>query len=229
MFQRSSIDFTIVWPLLNSAIASLETLQQESANDFEGKVRQLINKTTTEVNALRCNADSAQSDTDQDDIESEFMLVNIQANEPEKYEKSVRQTFLTEVITNLRDRFPQVKVLEAFSVFDPQGLLGENSIATEKLGVLLNHYQSLTNTPEGRKSCVDEYISFVSFVKDHTILRTCQSMQQLALKFLSKDACTQLFPTISKLFVHALVLSMTTTDCERCFSAMNHTKTDYRN
>ena len=52
------------------------------------------------------------------------MLVNIQANEPEKYEKSVHQTFLTEVITNLRDRFPQVKVLEAFSVFNPQGLLG---------------------------------------------------------------------------------------------------------
>ena len=53
VFQLSSIDFTIVWPLLNSAIASLETLQQESANDFEGKVRQIINKTTTEVNALR--------------------------------------------------------------------------------------------------------------------------------------------------------------------------------
>ena len=76
---------------------------------------------------------------------------------------------------------------------------------------------------------MDEYISFVSFVKDHTILKTCQSMQQLALEFLSKDTCTQLFPTISKLFVHALVLPMTTTDCERCFSATNRTKTDYRN
>ena len=88
---------------------------------------------------------------------------------------------------------------------------------------------SLTNGPEGRKSCVDEYISFVTFGKDHTILKTCQSMQQLALKFLSKDTRTQLFPTISKLFVHTLVLPMTTTDCERCFSAMNRTKTDYHN
>ena len=122
--QRSSIDFTIVWSLLNSAIASLETLQQESASDFEGKVKQFINKTKTEVNALRCNADSAQSDTGQDEIESEFVLVNIQANEPEKYKKSVCQTFLTEVVMNLHDRFPQVKVLEAFSVFDPQATTG---------------------------------------------------------------------------------------------------------
>ena len=57
----------------------------------------------------------------------------------------------------------------------------------------------------------------------------CQSSQQLALEFLNKDACTQIFPTISKLLVHALVLPMSTTDCERCFSAMNCTKTDYRN
>ena len=56
--------------------------------------------------------------------------------------------------------------------------------------------------------------------------KTCQSMQQLALEFLTKDTCTQLFPTVSKLLVHALVLPM---NCERCFSAMNHTKTDNRN
>ena len=61
------------------------------------------------------------------------------------------------------------------------------------------------------------------------MLKSCQSLQQLALEFLSKDACTQIFPTISKLLVHALVLPMSTTDCERCFCAMNRTKTDYRN
>ena len=61
------------------------------------------------------------------------------------------------------------------------------------------------------------------------MLKSCQSLQQLALEFLSKDACTQIFPTISKLLIHALVLPMSTTDCERCFCAMNRTKTDYRN
>ena len=68
---------------------------------------------------------------------------------------------MTEVLKNLRDRFPQVQLLEAFSVFDPQGLLGQYSVATEKLEVLLDHYQSPTKGPEGRTGCVDEYVSFV--------------------------------------------------------------------
>ena len=219
VFQRSTLDLS---PLLNSTISSLESLQRESATDFEGKVR---DKTTIEVNSLRCNAASTRSDSDEEEIESQFELVKIRANEPEKFEEAVRQTFLTEVIKNLHDRFPQVEVLEAFSIFDPQGLLGQDSLATEKLEVLLDQYQSLTKGPEGRTGCVDEYVSFVSFVKDHALLKTCQSMQQLALEFLTKDTCTQLFPTVSKLLVHALILP----DCERCFSAMNRRKTDYRN
>ena len=132
------------------------------------------------------------------------------------------------MITNLNDCFPQVEICEAFSVFDPQGLLGD-SIAIKKLQVLLDHYQSLTNTSEGPSSVVDEYLSFISFVKDHAKLKTCQTMQELAQRFLGNDACTQLFPSISKLLIHAMVLPVSTTDCERCFSAMNRTKTDYRN
>ena len=74
-----------------------------------------------------------------------------------------------------------------------------------------------------------EYKSFVSFVKDHAILETCKTLQELALEYLSKESLSQLFPVMSKLIVHALVLPMSTTDCERCFSAMNRTKTDFRN
>ena len=70
VFQRSTLDLTIVSPLLNSTIASLESLQRESATDFEGKVRQLIDKTTIEVNFLRCNAASTRSDSDEEEIES---------------------------------------------------------------------------------------------------------------------------------------------------------------
>ena len=118
--------------------------------------------------------------------------------------------------------------MEAFSIFDPQGLLGQ-SVADEKLEVLLNHYQSLTEGPEGQAGCVAEYKSFVSFIKDHAMLKACKTLQELALEYLSKDSLSQLFPIMSKLLVHALVLPMSTTDCERCFSAMNRTKTDFRN
>ena len=49
VFQHSTIDLTIVWPLLSSTLQTLEKLQQEPATAFETNVKQLIAKTTSEV------------------------------------------------------------------------------------------------------------------------------------------------------------------------------------
>ena len=48
----------------------------------------------------------------------------MRANEPERFESNIRQKFITKVVTNLEEQFPQVDTLEAFSVLDPAGLLG---------------------------------------------------------------------------------------------------------
>ena len=71
-----------------------------------------------------------------------------------------------------------MKVLEAFSIFDPQGLLRE-SVAEEKLQVILNHYKSLTKSPEERAGCVAEYMSFVAFVKTMQGLRHVRHCKNL--------------------------------------------------
>lgn len=161
VFQRSTLDLS---PLLNSTISSLESLQRESATDFEGKVRQLIDKTTIEVNFLRCNAASTRSDSDEEEIES--------IQDSCKWAWEVRKSSSS----NFPDWSYQRLAWSVFSsrsvsIFDPQGLLGKDSLATEKLDVLLDQYQSLTKGPEGRTGCVDEYnVSFVSFVKDHALL-----------------------------------------------------------
>ena len=41
-------------------------------------MRQLINKTTTKVDSLRCSAASAQSDSDKEENEGQFELVKFQ-------------------------------------------------------------------------------------------------------------------------------------------------------
>ena len=81
-FQRSTIDLTIVSPLLNSTILTLEKLQQEPATKFEGKVKQLIATTTSEVHKLHQNSKSES----EEDIDCSSELVKIRANEPERYE-----------------------------------------------------------------------------------------------------------------------------------------------
>ena len=54
-------------------------------------------------------------------------------------------------------------------------------------------------------------------------------MQELAEKFLSNDSTRELFPLGAQLMVHALLLPVSTTDCERCFSTMNRVKSELRN
>ena len=130
---------------------------------------------------------------------------------------------------NLEERFPQVDTLEAFSVLDPAGLLGQEGVAEEKLAVLLEHYHEEGPMGVNMTECVDEYNEFTTFVKKHSKLKSCTTLQELAREVLSSESFTELFPLVSKLIVHALVLPMSTTDCERCFSTMKHVKTDSRN
>lgn len=137
-FQRTTINLTVISPLLSSTVGTLEKIQQEPAAGFQSKVNQLITKIIKDVAELR-----QSGDRDEDDSDSECEMVNtliqVRANEPERFESGIRQKFLTQVITNLEERFPQVDTLEAFSILDPAGLLGQEGVAEEKLEILLVH------------------------------------------------------------------------------------------
>lgn len=227
-FQRATIDLTVISPLLSSTVGTLEKIEREPAASFQSKVNQLITKTMKDVAELR-----QSNDRDEDDSDSECELIDtliqVRANEPERFESSTRQKFLSQVITNLEERFPQVDVLEAFSILDPAGLLGQEGVAEEKLEVLLEHYHEDGPMGMNLSDCVDEYNEFSTFVKKHSKLKSCKTLQELAREVLGTESLTDLFPSCSKLMVHALVLPMSTSDCERCFSTMKRVKTDLRN
>ncbi len=231
-YQRTGIDLTTVSPLLISAIQNLEKTKNQSANDFKLKVKQLIHKTVREGIALQqseTESEPEESPTSEDENEPhELLVITVADREPEKYESDVRQQFLSKVITNLGDRFPKVNILEAFSVFDPSGLLGE-SVAEEHLVTLLDHYKEDGPMGINQILCINEYREFTSFVKEHTKLKQCKTLQELAEETLSKPSIASLFPLVSKLLCHAVILPVSTTDCERCFSTMKRVKTDLRN
>lgn len=68
------------------------------------------------------------------------MIIKTGAGEPERYEDQIRQKFVEKVITNVKERFPQVSILEAFSILDPSGMLAEPETSMEYLSTLLDHY-----------------------------------------------------------------------------------------
>lgn len=228
-FQRANIDLTIINPLLTSTIAAIEKLQKGLPTEFQTKIIQLIHKTCVEVEQVFETPPDSEF-CDEHPPAERNKCVTIRTNEPENYEVNVRQPFLTKLLTNLMERFPKCDVIEAFSVLDPVGLLGENEVAKEHLDVLLNHY-SEDGGPMGisKESCTKEYSELISFAEKHAVLKGCNSLQELAEKVLSNDSTREVSPLMAQLMVHALVLPVSTTDCERCFSTMNRVKTELRN
>ena len=167
IFQYSTIDFTIVPPLLNSTIIeSLKKMQHASAAEFEDNVKQLTTHTTTDMQSLhQCTdiqSEVSSSPSSQDPVSSTEILndlVTIRAGEPENFEVNVRQKFLREIIKNIEERFPQVEILEAFSIFDPSGLLPHKEITSKKLEILLEHYDRNLDlqTESNRERCKKKY------------------------------------------------------------------------
>ena len=228
-FQRATVDLTVISPLLNATVLTLEKLKQETATDFEAKVKQLIARTTTEVNQLSHLAPETECEHLPEEPDNDVQLVHVHTNEPEQFEISVRQAFLLKVITNLQERFLQIEVVEAFTIFDPSGLLGQEVLALKKLKLLLDHYSGNGPLAINKERCIDEYTELSTFITGHAILKQCKSPQEFAREFLCRDTLCEFFPSISKLLVHALVLPVSTTDCERCFSTMKRIKTELRN
>ena len=120
-------------------------------------------------------------------------------------------------------------LLEAFSVLDPAGLIGQDAIAEEHLEILLDHYNEDGAMGINKVKRIDEYRDFTSFAKSHKKLKLCTTLQELAIEVLGNKSIYGLFPLVSQLIVHALVLPTSTTDCERCFSTMKRVKTESRN
>ena len=219
-FQRATIDLTVISPLLQSTMSSFKKLQQEPAADFRAKVNRLVTKTAKEVAEIRQSNDVG--DTDESDVEVDTQeLITIREGEPERYEENVRQKFLAQVIINLEERFPQVNTLEAFSILDPSGLLSdETGLSGEHLERLLDHYAEGGVMGINKLQCTAEYREFITFVKKHAKLKLCKTLQELALQVLSSKMISDLFPLVCNLLLHAFVLPMSTSDCERCFSTM---------
>ena len=121
--------------------------------------------------------------------------------------------------------------MEDFSALDPAiCMLEQPETSSEYRSTLMEHY-SMDGGPMGIDRAVfgKEYTEFICFVKQHSMLKKCTSLQQLSESMLSRESIVELFPNINKLFVHVLVLPVLTVDCERCFSIIKRVKTIQRN
>ena len=129
----------------------------------------------------------------------------------------------------LRNRFPAVEILEAFSIFDPHNLPANavdelGHYGNDKLSTLLDHYQG-TELEFDTSQTMQEWQMLCS------TLTTNQHLQTLldVVSFICNPGTDGTLPQLKALAVRALLLPVSTADCERGFSCMNRVVTPLRN
>ena len=132
---------------------------------------------------------------------------------------------------NLCDRFPSVDVISSFHIFYPAQLPSDKSALYQygvtELDCLMDHYSSGPLELD-RSVTQEEWKEFKSFICNSNDLKN-SSVKELAKFLLCSSERQQIFPSLSKLLVRALILPIATANCERAFSAMNRIKSGPRN
>ena len=204
-FQRKDVNFTVVKPLVSGTQAAISALLV-----FPGEHFQSLPSVLAELQEYGVTTPS--------DREVEFFKINI-------YDK-----YLHTLSEHLARRFPDVHILEAFSIFDPstvdEGLETHGHRGQSELEVLTSHYgPHKIIDADGTKSELKVFNSVVAANRDLKQLST----RELMTKILKTKELMCMFPNITKLAAIGLLMPMSTADCERGFSALSRIKTDLRN
>ena len=166
-----------------------------------------------------------------DELEQFHLAVSPERKEA--FNKNVRQPFLDLLLQNLEDRFPQVGLLSAFSIFDPSEGVSSCTRASDiaaacldKVRILAKHYGTGENPIVNIDELYEEWGTFSVMLADHySKAKTKDVFRDLVLT----DKLQPLFPQLSKLASVILTIPFSTADCERVFSTMKRVKILLRN
>ena len=203
VFQREDVDLTIVRPQVNATISSLNLLLSHPGPYMQGLEAVL--------SELSNSYDFA-----------------ITENQKKSFKKNIHDQYLHNLIGNLEARFSDAGVLSALAtIFNPQkamschtdlfGAFGDEEIATISV-----HF----TTTVVKDILLQEWALFKHLlVSEFKEVSTRDIMSTMS----ANTTFSSLYPTLSKLASIALIVPVSTADCERGFSTMNRIKTDPRN
>ena len=208
VFQRKLVDLSMVSCFVNS---TMTVINQRLTAEFSKKVYEDAEGLATRLKAAT-------------DIE-----VHIPVGAEDSFSSRVCRPFLVAVIDHLRNRFPAMELLEAFSIFNPHTLPASDvdelaAYGDDKLEVLLDHYS-------GTALELDREQAMAEWQMLRVILTENQRLQSLpdAVSFLCDPSTDGTLTQLQALSIRVLLLPVSTADCERGFSYMNRIVTPLRN
>lgn len=199
LFQKEKIDFAQVQILVRSCI--------EAVRQLESKPGPAMKSTDTVIQSLT--------------EEHEIQIAGTTDGNKAKFQKDIQQKYCSELSQHLEKRFPDLPVIKAFQVFNPQMLPTEGNplegYGEDYITELSHHYNVDTCT------ALQEWTSLrLIMQQEHysTDKDTTDVMKVLAMN----DTFKTLYPLLSHFAQIALALPVSNIDSERGFSCMNRVK-----
>ena len=148
----------------------------------------------------------------------------------ETFKRDVYSKYLHTLLEHISQRFPDIKLLEGFSIFDASSIPRELGLQAchgqSDLVVLTDHFG-----PHGvilPDQAKEELKVCNSVIAANPELKNL-SPREIMTKIVRTAEHKAMFPNLSKLASVGLLMPMSTVDCERGFSALSRIKTNSRN
>ena len=205
-FQKQDLDYTLIKPLISGSIATLNNLKTSPGEHFLSLDKFLEEKL----------------------MDFGIVLPNASFD----FKTAIYDKYIDTLIQHIRNRFPDIDLLTAFSIFDGKAWPIEDSTSLQSFGEqslhkLSSHYTSVVDD----KKLSSEWnifknmaISEASPLDVHTMGAKC-----VMETIVANERLSELFPNIAKIALAALLIPASTADCERGFSTLKRIKTSLRN
>ena len=216
VFQKQNVDFSIISPMVHSTIGAIEAMKVQPGPILQQFLDEII---------------IAGS------ITPTFKGNNITSyNTSQEEFNKMAMTFMDKFVQNLQNRFPEVDIVSAMKILDPQFLpttvSALVSYGTVDLEVLLQHYATPKINDDGTEfeppvdadACRQEFPLFKQLVF-HSY--SSMSISELWKVIIAKHS--ECFPAFITLASACFVVPVSTAQCEHGFSTQNRIKSKTRN
>ena len=210
IFQVRDVDFSILKPIVQSAILTLQT-QATTPGPRLAAFLVAVGEDKCEV----------------------YLDHKIHDTQPQRAQfANLREKFTEKLISNLQNRFPEqeTNLLNAMVIFNieqlPTGATELVNSGNAELEVLIEHYGEGKNGHAPHvdcNACQDEWMLMKQLVsKNYPAMQMHPLWELLYIKY------RETFPNLLKLVSAALAIPVTSADCEREFSTQNRIKCAHR-
>ena len=147
--------------------------------------------------------------------------------DPHCFRRNIKGSYIDAVVENLQCRFPDISVISAFGLFNPERIPDTASEQYRKYGndqlhVLREHYGEFLD----HAVLEQEWVYFKQLLAESFKNLTTREVLEMVVKDLSLQI---ILPQFGRLANIALTIPISTADCERGFSAVKRIKTLLRN